>query len=87
MSKREGGMMACWMIHTVSGLEFFGHEGCADVQASTRFCTVLGSFLRVSLGRFEPQMRCWAWDWGAMEARGMWVGVDAQSCCREISSL
>jgi len=48
-------MMAFWMILTVSGLEVFwvGHEGCADVQASTSVCTVLGSFLRVSLGRFE----------------------------------
>jgi len=52
-------MMACWIIHTVSGLEaiWIGHKGCADTQASTRFSTVLGSFLRVSLGRFEGLFR------------------------------
>jgi len=34
-------MMAC-QICIVSGLEvvWIGHEGCADVQASTRFCNV-----------------------------------------------
>jgi len=39
--------MTYWMIHTLSGLEvvWIGHEGCA-VQASSRFCTVLGSFWR-----------------------------------------
>jgi len=44
--------MAFWVILTMSGLEvvWIEHEGCADVQSSTRFCTVLGSFLRVSLG-------------------------------------
>jgi len=54
--------MAFQMILTVSGLEvvWIGHEGRADVQASTRFCTVLGSFLRVSLGRFEGLFRSWS---------------------------
>jgi len=54
-------MMACWMILTVSGFEvvWIGHEGCADVQASTMLCNVLGSFLRVSLGRFEGLFRSW----------------------------
>jgi len=46
-------MMACWMICTVSGLEvvWIGHEGCADVLASTRFCTVLGSFCEGLFGK------------------------------------
>jgi len=44
-------MMACCMIHTVSGLEvvWIGHEGVL----MSRLPPVLGSFLRVSLGRFE----------------------------------
>jgi len=54
--------MAFWRILTLSGLEvvWVGHEGYADVQASTRFCTVLGSFMRVSLGRFEGLFRSWS---------------------------
>jgi len=50
--------MAFWMILAVSGLEvvWVRCEGCA----STRFCRVLGSFLRVSLGRFEGLFRSWS---------------------------